>query len=335
MIGGVAAILPDTLDFRITRYLERYDAEIDPGPEPDARRIATQLAEAMERAYATGEPQDVMLHNIRLSADLWRQYTVHFDSDRDEVAVGIGPLVNGGWVPVQGSDRTPVSSPPPTRADGAHSSPPPRHEDSRNAARIKVGAPLARVHEAKTTIDVFGGPSYKFERRGDELEVHFLDWHRRWSHSLTLAAVCGTGTASIAALAEWLIPGGRTDSPLWAGLVVGLGFASHVLMDQLGHLGCNLLYPLSKRRTGGLRLLHSGDVIPNILTVWTATAMIILSLDRFSTQPHLSPLWLVGIAIWLPVVLLGGRYRWQRSRAVPGPKPVSQQPVSDTNPDEM
>lgn len=334
-MGGIAAILPDTLDFRITRYLERYDAEIDPGPEPDARRIATQLVEVMERAYATGEPQDVMLHNIRLSADLWRQYTVHFDSDRDAVAVGIGPLVNGGRVPVQGSDRPPMSSPPPAKADGAPLSPPQRQENSGNAARIKVSAPLARVHEAKMTIDVFSGPSFKFERRGDELEVHFLDWHRRWSHSFTLAAVCGIGTASVAALAEWFSHGGRTGFPLWAGLVVGLGFVSHVLTDQLGHLGCNLLYPFSRRRTNGLRLLHSGDVIPNFLTVWSATAMIILSLDRFSTQPILSPLWLAGLAIWLPVVLLGGLYQWQRSRAVSGPKPVSQQQVPVPEPDEI
>ena len=39
MLGGIGGILPDTLDFRFARYLERYDVEIDPGAEPDAQAI--------------------------------------------------------------------------------------------------------------------------------------------------------------------------------------------------------------------------------------------------------------------------------------------------------
>jgi hypothetical protein len=35
VLGGVAGILPDTLDFKFVRYFERYDLEIDPGPNPD------------------------------------------------------------------------------------------------------------------------------------------------------------------------------------------------------------------------------------------------------------------------------------------------------------
>ena len=39
MLGGIAGILPDTLDFKYARYVEHYDVEIDPGTEPDARNI--------------------------------------------------------------------------------------------------------------------------------------------------------------------------------------------------------------------------------------------------------------------------------------------------------
>ena len=317
VLAGVAAILPDTLDFRITQYLERYDVEIDPGPEPNPLRIATQLADAMEHAYRTGEPQNVVLHNIRLSADRWRQYTVHVGHDCAGAAVSIGPLVGGDRVPVEGRER-PYASSRAERAAGSLVARPTRPEEKEEAAQVKVDAPIARGSQATTTIDVFTGPSLKFERRGDELEIHFLDWHRRWSHSLTLAAVVAVGATTIAALSEWLSLGGTGALPLWAGLVTGLGFASHILIDQLGHLGCNLLFPFSRRRTRGLQMLHSGDAIPNFLTVWTATGVIILCLDQLSSPPNLSPAWFVGLAICLPVMVLSGLHQWQRSRHVSG-----------------
>ncbi|MCK4316942.1 MAG: archaeal/vacuolar-type H+-ATPase subunit I, partial [Anaerolineae bacterium] len=96
MLGGIAGILPDTLDFKFARYFERYDLEIDPGPDPDARDIAEQVVGAMRRAYETRKPQNIMLHTIRLGADLWRQYTIRFDPEQEEVAVRVGPVVNTG-----------------------------------------------------------------------------------------------------------------------------------------------------------------------------------------------------------------------------------------------
>jgi membrane-bound metal-dependent hydrolase YbcI (DUF457 family) len=128
--------------------------------------------------------------------------------------------------------------------------------------------------------------------------VHFLDWHRRWSHSLTIAAALG--------LLGWAIWG------KWGGLVVGLGVVGHVLEDQLGFMGSNLLYPFTRRRTIGLQLLRSGDAIPNFLTVWVAVALILFNLDRFSAQPRLDPWWFLGLVVALPLVALGGLYQWQR-----------------------
>jgi len=68
MLGGIGGILPDTLDFKFARYFERYDLEIDPGPEPNARDIAERVVGAMQRAYETGKPQNIMLHTIRLES---------------------------------------------------------------------------------------------------------------------------------------------------------------------------------------------------------------------------------------------------------------------------
>jgi membrane-bound metal-dependent hydrolase YbcI (DUF457 family) len=288
MLGGIAGILPDTLDFKFARYFEHYDLEIAPGPQPDARDIAECVVGAMRRAYETGRPQNVALHTIRLGADLWRQYVIRFDPAQNEVAVRVGPIVNTGQVPLPGSEP-----------EGAEE------------ARVKVGAPMVHTYDAENKIDIFSGPSFRFERQGDKLHVHFLDWHRRWSHSLTLAAVLG--------VLGWLILG------KWGGLVIGLGFAGHVLEDQLGFMGSNLFYPLTKRRATGAQLLRSGDAIPNFVTVWAAVALIIFNLDRFSAQPMLNPWWFLGLGVAAPLVILGGIYRWQRRRSKPEAKESLQQ----------
>jgi hypothetical protein len=143
-LGGIADILPDTFDFKFARYFEPYNLEIDPGPEPDARQIAEQMVGAMRRAYETGQSQNVMLHTIRLGGDLWRRYTVHFDPTRNEVAVRIGPMVNTGQVPFPGSE-----------SEGAEE------------AQVKVGVPMVHTYDAENAVDIFSGPSFRFERRGD------------------------------------------------------------------------------------------------------------------------------------------------------------------------
>lgn len=276
VLGGIAGILPDTLDFKFSRYFERYDLEIDPGPQPDAHAIAMQIAGAMQDAYVSGRPQSVMLHTIRMGANLWRQYTIRFDPQQSEVAVRVGPLVTTDQVPLAGT------APPAPQA------------------RVKTGVPMVYTYDAEINVDIFSGPSFKFERQGDHLYIHFLDWHRRWSHSLTLAAVLGL-------LGSLLF--GR-----WGGLVIGLGFAAHILEDQLGFMGSNLFYPFTRRRTGGLKLIHSGDAVPNFLTVWTAAVLIILNLDRFSAHPRLDPLILTALGLVLPITLMGGVYSWRRWR---------------------
>jgi membrane-bound metal-dependent hydrolase YbcI (DUF457 family) len=285
VLGGIGGILPDTLDFKFARYFERYTTEIDPGPDPDPAAIADALVHAMRHAYEAGEPQNVMAHTIRVGADRWREYAIRFDARNGEVAVRIGPLVSTGQVPYPG-----------TEPEGA------------TEARRKLGVPLAPTYSAEHRVNIFSGPSFRFRREGDQLHVHFLDWHRRWSHSLTLAVAVGAALALIVGL----ITGWHTG--LWAGLVTGLGFAGHVLEDQLGYMGSNLAWPLTKKRSPGLELIHSGDAIPNFLTVWTATALILFNLDRFSAAPRLNPMLFLSAAVALPLVVLGGIYAWQKAR---------------------
>jgi hypothetical protein len=270
----------------------RYDLEIDPGPEPDPQEIAERVAGSMRRAYESEETQRVMLHTVRVGADLWRRYTLRFDPKQGEIAVRIGPMVNTGQAPLPGSEPA-----------GA------------GEARIAVGVPMARTYDEEVGIDIFSGPSFAFERQGDRLYVHFFDWHRRWSHSFTLAAAVSLGAAAVAVVAELLSRGALTRMPLWIGLVVALGLIGHILEDQLGYMGSNLFPPFTRNRTWGLELFHSGDAIPNFLVVWTSLMLILFNLDRFSDQPRLDPWWaFLGLAVALPAVLLGGLYRRERRR---------------------
>jgi membrane-bound metal-dependent hydrolase YbcI (DUF457 family) len=305
VLGGVAGVLPDTLDFKFLRYFVRYDIEIDPGPEPDPQEIAEQVAEATRRAYESGERQRVMLHTVRLGPYLWRRYTLRFDPEQSEIAVRVDPIVDTGQVPVPGSEP-----------------------DDAEEARVAVGVPMARTYDEEIAVDVFSGPSFTLERHDHQLYVHFLEWHRRWSHSFTLAAALSIGVGVVAALVELLSGGALTRAPLWVGLVVGLGLAGHILEDQLGYMGSNLLFPFTRDRTPGLELLRSGDAIPNFFTVWTSLMLILFNLDRFSDQPQLDPGWtFLGLAVALPVALLGGVYRWRRRRGPERAEALRQQEI--------
>jgi membrane-bound metal-dependent hydrolase YbcI (DUF457 family) len=277
-LGGLFGLLPDTLDFKFARYFEQYGHVIDPDPQdirPQA--IAEQVAGAMWMAFETNTPQTLMLHTIRLGADLWREYSLRFSPETDEVLVRVGPIVNTSQAALPGSAPT----------QGAE-------------GRASVGVPMVHTYDAETKINIFSGPAFRFERRADQVHVTFLPWHRRWTHSLTLAAALG--------LVMGLLLGPT------AGLVSGLGYTTHVLQDQLGYMGSNLWWPFTRRRTGGLRLLRSGDGLPNFLTVWLAVATIIFNLDRFSALPRLPVFSYLLAAILVPLFVVGTFYGWNQRR---------------------
>ena len=292
VLGGVAALLPDTLDFKFLRYVQRYDLEIDPGPDPDPRSVAQALARAARGAFETARPCRVILHTVRLGPDRWRRYTVRFDPDLGHLAVAIGPVVDTGQRPEPGS--TPETG----------------------SSTVPLSVPVAPRSKAEFVIDIFSGPSFTFRRRGDRLHLGFLDWHRRWSHSLTFAAALGLGTAAL--VGRFSLLTGRAPQgppPRLVGLVVGLGLLAHILQDQLGGMGSNLLFPVTRDRTPGLGLVHSGDAVPNFLTVWSALMLILFNLDRFSPGPHLPPWWtFFGLTVLLPSLVLGARYVRDRTR---------------------
>jgi hypothetical protein len=104
---------------------------------------------------------------------------------------------------------------------------------------------------------------------------------------------------------------------------MALAAVAHILEDQAGFMGTNLLFPLTRGRTLGWKLFRSGDAIPNTLTVWICMALILLNLDRFSGTPHLPVVPFVLAAIGLPCLLALAVWAWTK-RPVMHPPAVVQ-----------
>ncbi len=288
MLGGIGGILPDTIDFKIARYWERFDLSIDPGLEPDAEKIADALVAAMRQAYETGKDVNLVAHTIRVGADLWREYAIRFIPDSDEIAVRIGPLVNTGQVPLAGSEP----------------------EDAVEVRR-KVGVPVRNTYSEEYKVNIFSGPTFRFARENDQVRVHFLDWHHRWTHSLILAI----GVGLVMGLLVGLFTGNWVTAQ-WGALVTWLGYSGHILEDQIGHMGSNLFWPLTKKRIPGPGLIHASDALPNFLTVWTSVALILYNLDRFSGNTRLLPANYLLVMVAVPWLVLGGIYVLGKTRKV-------------------
>jgi membrane-bound metal-dependent hydrolase YbcI (DUF457 family) len=279
--GGIFGILPDTLDFKLNRFLHKYDELYEPSHEPDPDAIAAAVARAIERAHNEQRTVNLHLQTIKVGADLWRQYSILFDHAANEIVVRIGPLCNTGKVPQAGTEYT-----------------------GKSEGRARVACRFRQDYQTETKVSIFSGPSFGFVAKDNLVDVQFIPWHRSWSHSLTLAAVCG--------LLGWLAAAWYYRSwlyPSWLfGAVIVVGAATHILEDQLGHMGSNLLFPFTKERARGTMSMHSGDALPNFLTVWLSVAVLFWNLYRAHSSTQfpvtINPVSYLLYVIVIPVALL-------------------------------
>ena len=245
VLGGIFGLLPDTIDFRFSRFFYRHDMEVAPDPlKPEPQMVADAVAFAVNRAAETGKPFSIKLDTIRLGADLWQQYEVQFDVPARQIVVSYGPVVDTGGNPV---------------------------EDEVPAKRPTASAPLlcdVRLdYLARTKVDIFDGPLFRMEPEADGRVVpRFIPWHREWSHgflpALLLGALAGVVWGAL------------------AGVVVAGAFAAHILADQAGFMGSRLFFPFGKQRIAGLKWTHSGEALPNFGTVWLSCLLIFWNLSR-------------------------------------------------------
>ncbi len=242
ILGGVFGLLPDTIDFKFYRFFYRHDVEVTPDPlDPSPQLIADAIAEAVESASKTGKRFRIKLNTVRQGADLWQRYTVRFDLQAKRVEVEIGPKVDTGGTPVEAAPAKP------------------------RLGSTPLSATVDLDYLAATDIDIFEGPIFQMAPAKDGTVVpQFIPWHRQWSHSILVGLML--------AVPVWL---------LWdrlAAFVVIAAYTAHVALDQLGHMGSSLFWPLTLRRTPGLKLQHSGEAFPNLAAVWLSCLLIFWNL---------------------------------------------------------
>ncbi|HQW34475.1 MAG TPA: metal-dependent hydrolase [Thermoflexales bacterium] len=250
-LGGACAMLPDFLDFRFERFLEKHNAEIAPDMfDDDPQRMAEALAAPLRQTLADGKPRRVQLHPSRKSALDWTLYTVRFDAAHGEVSIRM---------------------------------------DNGQTGRARVGK-LAYGYDGDLHIEELGGPSFEFTKTGDCAQVEFLPWHRARTHSLVVAALVG--------LLCFVAMGPA------AGAVGFLAYAAHVLEDQLGYMGNNMFWPLTRERSPGLRLLHASDAPANLTAIWLSLTLLLLNMDHAAQTPLIAVGPYLAFAVLAPALAL-------------------------------
>ncbi len=271
LVGGVAGVMPDTIDFKWSKFVEDYPFEVDPDPDdPDPQAIADRIAAAIDAAYeADGGPVGLMIHTTRVGADAWREITVTFDSEHQEIRVKIGPVVTTGQIPLGGTEST------------------------RGIATAKPRHPFHESYLDTLKVNIFSGPSWDLRKQGDKVHMNFIAWHRRGTHSLffdaCMVAICW------GLFGDWRY-----------GAAAGLAALAHQLEDQLGFMGCSFLWPLDHRRWRGLELWHSGDPWANFSSIWICMAILVWQLNRYHPEIPLdwSAPWFFGVWVVFPLSLI-------------------------------
>ena len=277
VLGGLFGILPDTLDFKFGQFMSGVDYDIDADPNnPNPQKMAEQIGRAIDECYATGRYVKVQLYPMRMGADLWRQYVIKFDNEKNEVVVVINEIVTTSQLPCPGTEPK-----------------------QNRVGRYKLKGKVLDPHGKPSVVDIMSWPQYGFKKVGDVVEVEFLPWHRTWSHSFVLGFFLSIGVWLLASLAAgwgmgWLY-----------GLVAFLGYAIHVAEDLTGHMGGSLLWPFQKYRTNGLCLFKANEPHANFAVDYVAVAFLLYNLSRFSPQPpiKLGMLQYILYAIVIPLAV--------------------------------
>jgi len=271
ILGGTFGLLPDTMDFKFYKFFYKYDMIVTPDPlDPDPQMIANAVAMAANNAFVDKKPVRIKLNTIRLGSDLWRQYSVKFDISGRKVVVLIGPVVR--------TDQSVVKECSCKKA----------------YAHAELICGIKPDYETETVVDILDGPSFLMKPTLDKRVVPvFIPWHREWSHSLVIGllfALVGT--------VMW---------DVLAGMIIFGAYAAHILVDQLGFLGSCLFFPFrSSLRIGGMKLIHSGDMLPNFGTVWLSCLAIFWNLYRDLPWQidSFNPLKLIFYGIILPFAMI-------------------------------
>ena len=267
VLGGLYGILPDTFDFKLGRFFAKEDVTLEFDPNnPDPQDMANQVGQAIDKAAVEGKFIQIQYNPMRMGANLWRQYVVSYDGEKNEVSVVINEIVNTSQLPFPGTE------PPPDKRIGIY--------------KLKNTVFLEK-RPKPTGVDILSGPMMGYETKvvdgKNVTSVEFLPWHRTWSHSYVL----GLFLSVIA----WLIAWWFALENWWLyGLVSFLGYAVHITEDLTGHMGGSLIWPFNPKRFDGYCLFKASDPRTNFTVVYTCLSILIFNLDRFTFAQPVIPL---------------------------------------------
>ena len=270
VLGAVAGILPDYIDFKIIKYLWRVDEEILPDwPIPDAKKISSRLAELVDEAWNKKREINVQLHTIKTGPNTWRRWYVHFDPDNKRVVVGFGPIQTFSG---REFSNTIEDIPPEKRVGEA-----------------KFSAPLKYDYKDRTVkISILSGPMISLVPKDDHVEIVFLPWHRCCSHSFTMGALISLIVFGVSLLFLPLL------HSIINGIAFFVGYASHVISDQLGYMGSNIFWPFTKERKPGLKLAESMDPYANFILFWLSLTTLFWMMNISVPRPVSFP-WTITV----------------------------------------
>lgn len=274
ILGGIAGLIPDTLDFKIIRFFWHHDIEIIPDPlitfnsslseiRKQTQTIANGIAKAINKAYFEKQCVTVKLNTIQTGAGKWQPYQVTFDSSTKTIVVR--------YIQDSNPEFSEVSS-----DSNSH----------RTEATAPVACGLKMDYKSTVTVDFLDGPTIYMSPLPDgRVSVSFIPWHRLYSHSLFTALF-------FSALGYVLFS-------FTMACIILLAYMSHIFIDQLGFMGSSLLYPFSKRRIGGIRVTRSESALINFACFWACCVIIFWNLCRKASscpicaQPEDIPRWIV------------------------------------------
>jgi len=288
LMGGAFGLLPDTLDFRVGRYLWKHDYTVTPDLNRlDAREVADTVARAIDEAWETKRMVRVKLHTLKVSANYHRTYSIRVEQEKKVVRAEIGPLMTMGQV-MGGGGFLPRSLPPDDQAGEL-------------VAETPFTAPFDNPYHAATTVGIFSGPDFAFVPAGDKVRMDFIPWHRTWAHSPFVGLICGVlgwliyGLIGLAGTGE---AAASFTSPM-ALTAFGIGtlaFWAHTFVDQFGVLGSVLFWPVSDKRSSGFKWTHAASVLGNITLNYSCIAIIFWNMIVYTDEANVIMPWAAGMS---------------------------------------
>ena len=75
----------------------------------------------------------------------------------------------------------------------------------------------------------------------------------------------------------------------------------------MGHMGSNILFPFTKKRSPGFKMMHSGDAFPNFAGVWICCLLIFWNIYAAIDNPlyHFTFLRFMLYALVIPFAVFG------------------------------